>query len=145
MRLTILVGMTSAFLLGGCSTVMEANRPNAVNLAKYTPGEKRSDVVAALGAPESTLKDGGNACDVYELHMKGASTAKKAAVIIGEAGADLLTLGLAEVVAAPSEAVSKGRPHTVLICYSGDGSLVSVKDESEAMSQPPAAPGSATR
>ena len=134
MRVALLVVAASTLLLSGCSTVMEANRPAPVSLAKYTPGEKRVDVISTLGAPKTTVKDGDNSCYVYELYTSGNSKSQKTAVILGEAGADLFTAGLFELVATPAEAATKSKPHTVLMCYANDA-LVAVKDEGKAVKQ----------
>ena len=129
MRKSISIAIASVLVLGGCSTVMEANRPAPVNLSKYSLGEKRMDVISTLGAPKNSVKDGDNSCDVYELYTTGNNKGQKAAVILGEAGADLFTAGLFELVATPAEAVTKSKQHTVLLCYASDSSLISVKDE----------------
>ncbi len=140
MRFSKSVIAASVLLLGGCSTVMEANRPAPVNLNKYSVGEKRMDVIATLGAPKGTVKDGDNSCDVYALYTKGKSKGQKAAVILGEGAADLFTAGLFEIVATPAEAVTKSKPDTVLVCYAPDSSLISIKDEGKAVAgQAPAA------
>ena len=128
MKFALPAVLAATLSVAGCSTVMEANRPPPVNLAKYSAGEKRMDVIATLGAPKTSVKDGDNSCDVYELYTSGNSKAQKTAVILGEAGADLFTAGLFELVATPAEAATKSKPHTVLMCYSNDN-LISVKDE----------------
>ena len=119
----------SLLLLGGCSTVMEADRPSAVNLANYHAGLRRIEVVEKLGAPISVVTDNGNSCDIYKLYTHGTSTAAKVGIITGEAAADVFTLGLFEVVATPAQAASKAHIHTVLFCYSSDEHLVSVIDQ----------------
>jgi hypothetical protein len=124
-----LLALAPLILLGACSTVMEANRPSAVNISKYNLGQKRLDVVSSLGAPINTVKDAGNSCDVYKLYTKGTSKAGKAGIIFTEAAADFFTLGLAEAVATPAEAATKSNLHTVLICYDTDERLVSLRDE----------------
>ena len=84
-------------------------------------------------------RSGGNSCDVYSLYTKGNNKAQKAAVILGEAGADLFTAGLFEIVATPAEAVTKSKAHTVLFCYSSDNSLISVRDEGKVIAAKPGA------
>lgn len=139
----MMVLILSATSLGACSTVMEANRPAAVNISKYSLGERRLDVVSSLGAPASSVKDGPNSCDVYKLYTKGTSKAGKAGIIFTEAAADFFTLGLAEAVATPAEAATKSNIHTVLICYDGEEKLVSLHDEGKTVQEypPPAGPG----
>lgn len=120
---------TSAIVLGGCSTVMEANRPAAVNLKKFAVGDKRIDIIAKLGTPTSTEKDGEKACDVYSLYTHGVNRAGKGAIMVGEAAADFVTAGLFEVVATPAEAASRAKKHTVLFCYSGGNALQLIRDD----------------
>src|ERR1700751_5508065 len=108
----------AALALGGCSTVMEANRPQAVNLKKFAIGEKRIDIIAQLGTPTSSEKDGERSCDVYSLYLHGENRPVKAPFIAGEPAADLVPVGVFEVIAPPAEAASKNKKHTVLFCYS---------------------------
>jgi hypothetical protein len=129
-----------ALMLGGCSTVMEANRPDPVDLQKYSVGEKRMDVIARLGAPESSVKDGDKSCDIYKLYTRGVTKVDKGAIILGEAAADVFTLGLAEAVTTTGEAVTKNKKHTVLICYSVEDLLVSILDEGKSVPAAPVAP-----
>jgi hypothetical protein len=136
MRRFVLLAV-AATTLGACSTVMEANRPAAVNINKYGLGEKRLDVMSKLGAPVSTVRDGANSCDVYQLYTKGTSKAGKVGIIFTEAAADVFTLGLAEVVATPTEAATKSHTHTVLICYDADEKLVSMRDEGKTVQENP--------
>jgi hypothetical protein len=121
------------FALAGCSTVMEANRPPAVNINQYKVGDRRIDVISRLGAPLNTVKDNANSCDVYKLYTKGTSKAGKVGIIFTEAAADVFTLGLAEAVATPTEAATKSNTHTVLICYDANEALVSIRDEGKAL------------
>jgi hypothetical protein len=118
-----------ALMLGGCSTVMEANRPDPVNLTKFAPGMRRVDVVAQLGPAASTVQDGPKSCDVYRLYTRGVGRVGKAGIILGEAAADVFTLGLAEVVTTSGEAATKNKLHTVMMCYSAENVLVSVSDD----------------
>jgi hypothetical protein len=111
--------------LSACSTVMEANRPDPVDLSQFVIGEPRLNVVAEIGAPIASEKDGKNSCDVYKLYTDGPSGAGKGAIAAGEAVADVFTLGLAEVVLTPAEAATSSDKHTVIFCYSPSNKLVS--------------------
>jgi hypothetical protein len=108
---------------------MEANRPDPVNLSKFAPGMRRVDVVAKLGPATSTVQDGPKSCDVYRLYTRGVGRVGKAGIIVGEAAADVFTLGLAEVVTTSGEAATKNKLHTVMMCYSAENVLVSVSDD----------------
>ena len=127
--------IVSAFVLGGCSTVMEANRPSAVNLKKVYIGERRIEVIGYLGPALASEKDDDKICDVYRLYTSGTSKAGKGAIIIGAAAADVFTLGLFEVLATPTEAVTKSKLHTVMFCYSSENKLISVSDAGQRVSK----------
>lgn len=118
----------AAISLGGCSTVMEANRPAPVNLHRFSVGQRRFDVLSAIGAPVASDKDGVYSCDLYKLYTHGTSAVGKGAIIAGEAAADVFTLGLFEVIGTSGEAATKSKIHTVMFCYSGEGTLAYAKD-----------------
>lgn len=119
--------------LSACAPVMEANRPDPVNLKKFVVGEtSRMNVVAQVGSPSSTMQDNGNSCDVYKLYTHGPSGAGKGAIAAGEVVADVFTLGLAEIIFTPTEAATKNTKHTVIFCYSPDNKLVSMNQSDSA-------------
>ena len=118
---------------------MEAQRPDPVDLHRYTLGQRRIEVLSRLGSPTSSVQDGANSCDVYKLYTNGVSRVGKGAIIATEAAADFFTLGLAEVVATPGEAATKNKLHTVLVCYAPDQTLVSITDEGKAVMAMPVA------
>ena len=115
-------------LSSGCSTVMEATRPAGTNLSKFVIGEKRIDIVADIGPALSTIQDGDSSCDVYKFHTKGTNGYGKTGIIVTEAAADFFTLGLAEVVLTPAEAVSDAHAHSVMFCYDAQNKLAVLKD-----------------
>jgi hypothetical protein len=115
--------------VSGCSVYMEATRPTPVDLAKFNPGDSRSSVTQELGAPVSTSKGvGGTSCDLYLLYTKGYGVAGKAPIAVGELAADVFTIGLAEIILSPTEAVTRNEKRTVWFCYQNDAlSSVTVK------------------
>jgi hypothetical protein len=114
-------------LLCSCAPVMEATRPDPVDLSQFVPGENRLNVIAEVGNPLATEKDGKQSCDVYKLFTHGPEAAGKGAIAAGEAVADVFTLGLTEVVFTPAEAATRNSKHTVIFCYENN-KLVSVKE-----------------
>lgn len=124
----IIAAIAVTFSLAGCSTVMEANRPAAVNLHKFSVGEQRFDVLATIGAPIASDKDGANSCDLYKIYTHGTSAVGKGAIVAGEAAADVFTLGLFEVISTSGEAATKSKIHTVIFCYSTENRLLYAKD-----------------
>lgn len=123
--LTIALG---GWTLTGCGPVLEATRPDPVDLSKFVPGEKRTSVLAEVGGPVASSKDGDNSCDIYKLFTRGPDAVGKGAIAAGEVVADVFTLGLSEVVFTPAEAATRNSKHTVLFCYSSEEKLVSVKE-----------------
>jgi hypothetical protein len=115
---TILI--LSASGLFGCSPVMEATRPNPVDIAQLAVGESRAEAEAELGPPVSTITDWGKSCDIYKLYTHGLNGVEKGAIAVGEAAADVFTLGLAEVVLTPAEAATQNERHVVMLCYAND-------------------------
>lgn len=115
--------------VSGCSVFMEATRPTPVDLATFHPGDSRSSVTQELGSPVSTSKGaGGTSCDLYLLYTKGYGVAGKVPIAIGELAADVFTVGLAEIVLSPTEAVTRNEKRTVWFCYQNDALLsVTVK------------------
>src|ERR1700722_9396456 len=115
------------FWAAGCSIFMEANRPTPTNLHKFEVGQSRDSVRLRLGAPDdSVIQTDGTNCDSYQLYTKGYGAGGKAGVALLEGAADVLTLGLTEVVLTPTEVLTKNKKHPVAFCYSSD-KLVRVK------------------
>ena len=106
---------------------MEANRPIPTDLHKFEVGQSRDSVLQRLGAPDdSVIQTDGTSCDSYQLYTKGYGAGGKAGVALLEGAADVLTLGLSEIVLTPTEALTKNEKHSVAFCYSTD-KLVRVK------------------
>lgn len=115
------------FAGSGCSVFMEANRPTPTDLHKFEVGQSRNSVRQRLGAPDvSALQADGTNCEIYHLYTRGYGAGGKAGVAILEGTADVLTLGLTEIVLTPTEALTKNEKHPVTFCYSSD-KLVRVK------------------
>ncbi len=116
-------------LLSGCSVWMETHRPTPVNPHQFVVGESRSDVVIKLGNPLSTVPGpNGESCDVYRLYTKGLNGAEKTGIAIGEGAADVVTLGLSEILFTPAESATANKKRPVVFCYKS-AKLVSVKVE----------------
>lgn len=112
----------------GCSPVMEATRPTPVDTSQFAVGESRVQVVEAIGAPTASVKNGDQSCDVYKLYTRGPGGVGKGVIAAGEGAADVVTLGLAEVLFTPLEAGTRNAKHTVTFCYDKGGKLVSLND-----------------
>jgi hypothetical protein len=111
--------------LPACSVVLEATRPDPVDMSQFSVGEDHTRIAATLGAPAATIKQGQDNCDVYKLYTRGPGAAGKATIAASEAVADVFTLGLAEVVTTPAEAATRNSLHTVTMCFGQDDKLAS--------------------
>jgi hypothetical protein len=120
------IALASALCLLACSPVMEANRPDPVDMSQFAIGEERMNVLQAVGSPLGTTKDKGNSCDIYKLYTDGPSGGGKGAIAAGEVVADVFTLGLTEIIFTPVEAGTKSDKHSVIFCYSKDDKIVSI-------------------
>ena len=100
---------------------MEGTRPAPTRLAQFSHGESRDEIVKKLGQPvtSTTDADGAN-CDLYTLHLSGYGDAAKASIAFGEVVADVFTLGIAEAVATPTEALTRNKKTPVWFCYKAD-------------------------
>jgi hypothetical protein len=84
--------------------------------------------VEAIGAPTANVKNGDQSCDVYKLYTRGPGGVGKGVIAAGEGAADVVTLGLAEVLFTPLEAGTRNAKHTATFCYGKDGKPASFND-----------------
>ncbi len=130
--------------ISSCSVYMEATRPSPVDLAKFHPGDSRTSVEEKLGSPVDTSKGaGGNSCDLYLLYLRGYGTWGKVPIAIVESAADFFTIGLAEIVLSPTEAVTRNEKRPVWFCYQNDA-LLSVTPKSAESATPTPTPATPT-
>ena len=130
--------------ISGCSVYMEATRPTPTDLAKFQPGDSRISVEEKLGSPVDTSKgESGDSCDLYLLYLRGYGTAGKVPIAVAESAADFFTLGLAEIVLSPTEAVTRNEKRPVWFCYQNDA-LVSVTPKSAESATPTPTPETPT-
>jgi hypothetical protein len=107
---------------------MEATRPTPVDLAQFHPGQSRDNVREEVGAPQGNANEAdGAACDFYNLYTHGYGAGGKVGVAFLEGAADVLTIGMAEVVNTPVEAATRNEKHPVTFCYK-DGKLAHISE-----------------
>ena len=95
---------------------MAASRQPAKNLDLIQVGNHRDMVVAELGRPVITEFTKDQRFDVFSFN-NGYSNEANAARAAVHAGADILTLGLWEVIGTPSEALLQGNIKVVKVFY----------------------------
>lgn len=107
-------------MLAGCSVFMAAKQPEKKDIDLLQPGTTRAQMISEFGAPVvSELKDGKR----YEIFkfVQGYSTGAKAGRAFFHGAANVVTLGLWELIGTPTE-----------ITFSGDEMAFQVKyDEND--------------
>ena len=88
-----LLTAASCITLAACSPVMEATRPEPVDVKQFVIGQSHVNILAEIGNPVATTKDGDNSCDIYKLYTKGPGAVGKGVIAAGEVVADVFTLG----------------------------------------------------
>ena len=111
-------------MLAGCSVFMAAKQPEKKDIDLLQPGTTRAQMISEFGAPVvSELKDGKR----YEIFkfVQGYSTGAKAGRAFFHGAANVVTLGLWELIGTPTE-----------ITFSGDEMAFQVKyDENDVVEE----------
>lgn len=100
----------------GCSVFMAAKQPSKKDVSVLREGTRRSLVLAEFGHPVASEKNDEGRVDVYKF-TQGYSSGAKAGRAMIHGAADVVTLGLWEVVGTPTEAAFDGREMAVEIQY----------------------------
>ena len=118
MKLSGIIFLTMSLV--GCSVYMAANQPPAKNVDLFKVGTPRSALLAEFGYPTSTeTKADGKKYDIYRF-TQGYSGGAKAGRAVLHGVADVLTLGLWEVIGTPVEAVNDGDLTAYEVSYGKD-------------------------
>lgn len=93
--------------LPGCSVFMAAKQPDKRDLGLMTQGTPRAVLIEEFGEPVATKEVEGRKAEVFRF-IQGYSNGTKMARAMFHGTADVLTLGLWEVVGTPAESVFDG-------------------------------------
>jgi hypothetical protein len=108
------------FMFGqGCSVYMAANQPDKKDVSVFNAGTPRTHVIAEAGAPRhrhTKENADGTLTDTF-VFVQGYSSGSKAGRALFHGAADVLTLGLWEVIGTPVEAVADGTEVKVQVEY----------------------------
>jgi hypothetical protein len=109
MRSLIVLGML--FIIfgvnNGCSVYKAANQPDKKDVNLLAMGTPRENLIAEFGSPiNSEMKDG-KKVEVYKF-VQGYSSGAKGSRAFFHGAADVLTLGLWEIVGTPVESIYSG-------------------------------------
>ena len=121
-----LVMVVSVSLLAtGCSVYMAAKQPGKKDLSVLKEGTARGHVIAELGSPIHTEERPDGRMDIYKF-VQGYDDGVKVGRALFHGTADVLTLGLWEVVGTPVEALIDGTEVKVEVYYDSSDKVRSV-------------------
>jgi hypothetical protein len=114
--ITVFFRMLFIATMSGCSVYMAAHQPDAKNLNVFAIGTPRNLVLAEIGQAQATEIRDGKRVDVFSF-VQGYSKGNKASRAIFHGAADVLTVGLWEVVGTPTEASFDGEKMAFEVTY----------------------------
>lgn len=106
----------SMIAICGCSVFMAAKQPSAKNIDLFRVGTPRSMLLAEFGLPTVSEVRNGKKCEIFKF-VQGYSAGAKAGRAVFHGTADVLTLGLWEVVGTPTEGIFSGDEMVYDVCY----------------------------
>jgi hypothetical protein len=117
LRTLVLIGVFVSMI--GCAVVKATNQPDKKNLSVFSAGTPRSYVIAEVGSPTFTEEKDGQRIDIFAF-TQGYSKGAKVGRAFFHGAADLVTLGMWEVVGTPFEAAVNGTDMKIQVTYSDD-------------------------
>ena len=108
MKITLIVVCCLTLFFFNCSVFMAAKQPDKRDLSLFQAGTHRKLLLAEFGLPiVSEIKEDGKRYDIF-IFVQGYSDGAKAGRVLFHGTADILTMGLWEVIGTPAEAVFDG-------------------------------------
>lgn len=108
-----------------CSVYMASKQPDKKDLSVLNEGTPRSHVIAEIGAPILSEKTEDGRTDVYKF-VQGYSSGAKAGRAFFHGAADVLTVGLWEIVGTPIEGVADGTEVKLEVHYDAEDKVQKV-------------------
>lgn len=121
----LLAIITFVVLCSSCSVFMAAKQPDLKNEDLFRVGTSRSALLAEYGNPISSEMKNGEKCEIFKF-VQGYSTGAKAGRAVFHGVADVLTLGIWEVVGTPTEGVFNGDEKCYEVTYDENGRIKQV-------------------
>ncbi|SFO06247.1 hypothetical protein [Nitrosospira briensis] len=113
---TAFVCMLALVFSSGCSVFMAAKQPDKKNVGLFQIGTPRVMLLGEFGAPAMSEIRNGRKYEIFKF-VQGYSTGAKAGRALFHGAADVMTLGLWEVVGTPTEAVFSGDEMAFEVSY----------------------------
>ncbi len=111
--------ITFAFItcISGCAVFMAADQPDKKDVELFKVGTPRSMLLAEFGLPTVTeVREDGKKYEIYSF-TQGYSKGAKAGRAVLHGTADVLTLGLWEVIGTPAESAFDGNKMAYEVRY----------------------------
>lgn len=118
-KVKALILMCVMLLSSGCSVFMAAKQPDKKNVDLFKIGTPRSMLLAEFGMPTVSELREGKKFEIYKF-IQGYSAGAKAGRAVFHGAADVLTLGLWEVVGTPVEGTFSGDEMAYEVRYDDD-------------------------
>jgi hypothetical protein len=115
---TALVALT-LILTSGCAVFMAAKQPSKKDVSVFRVGNPRALILAEFGLPLITEEKNGKKVEIFKF-VQGYSAGTKAGRAVLHGTADVLTLGLWEVVGTPAEGTFTGNDIAYQVTYDED-------------------------
>lgn len=113
-------------LPAGCSVYMAAHQPDKKDLSLLTPGTPRPVLLKEFGKPADSRMVDGRREDFF-MFTQGYSSGVKTSRAVFHGAADVLTLGLWEIVGTPTEATFDGTKMAVDVKYDKNNQVEQVR------------------
>ena len=113
---TTFVCVLALVFSSGCSVFMAAKQPDKKNVDLFRMGTPRTLLLGEFGPPVTSEIRNGRKYEVFKF-IQGYSTGVKAGRALFHGAADVMTLGLWEVVGTPAEAVFSGDEMAFEVSY----------------------------
>ena len=104
------------FIASGCSVYMAAHQPDEKDLSVLNRGTPRMQVIAELGTPSFSEEKNGKRAELY-MFKQGYSSGNKMGRAFFHGAADVVTLGLWEIIATPTESYASGTDMSIEVIY----------------------------
>ena len=115
----------AALLIGGCSPYMAATQPERKDVSLFRVGTPRAMLLAEFGLPSASEVRNEKRLEIF-IFRQGYSAGARAGRAVFHGAADVLTLGLWEVVGTPTEGVFDGKEMAYEVSYDGDDRVETV-------------------
>lgn len=116
LTLALVVAVT---VVSGCGVYMAAKQPDKKNVDLFKVGTPRGMLLAEFGLPVVAEERDGRKYEIYKF-VDGYGAGAKAGRAVFHGAADILTLGLWEIVATPTEGAFSGDEMAFRVRYDND-------------------------